>query len=202
MSWASFHQVSKGDYPHGSDSASLEFLQKWTEVTAFDDLDELLLHAHINAETATWLRNTCSLERLSRLTVHPSSTATSALSQAVSSLRVLKLVGNFEHEQIFDILTRHGASLQEIANIPSYRESVNARNDRKTLFGTRETLHPYRSYSWRCGRSQNIPIDRPNYGWTYARIAIRAPEVSDEHVLYSPDNGCVRKMRGMIDLIK
>ncbi|GIZ39950.1 hypothetical protein CKM354_000331100 [Cercospora kikuchii] len=110
----------------GPDSATLEALQRWSEVTAFENLEELKLHQYIDAETATWLLNSCSLERVSRLTVHPASIAIPALFQKVGSLNELKLVSNFDNVQLVDILTRHGQTLQELAIIHPLSDSMNA----------------------------------------------------------------------------
>ncbi|CAK1355047.1 unnamed protein product [Cercospora beticola] len=110
----------------GPDSATLEALQGWSEVTAFENLEELKLHKHIDAETSTWLVNTCSLELVSRLTVHPASIAIPALFQKVGRLNELKLVSNFDNVQLVDVLNRHGRTLRELAIIHPLSDSMNA----------------------------------------------------------------------------
>ncbi|WPA96611.1 uncharacterized protein RHO25_001218 [Cercospora beticola] len=110
----------------GPDSATLEALQGWSEVTAFENLEELKLHQHIDAETATWLVNTCSLELVSRHTVHPASIAIPALFQKVGRLNELKLVSNFDNVQLVDVLNRHGRTLRELAIIHPLSDSMNA----------------------------------------------------------------------------
>lgn len=110
----------------GPDSTTLEALQRWGKVTAFGNLEELKLHKHIDAETATWLVNACSLERVSRFTVHPASTGIPELFQAVGNLNGLKLVSNFDNVQLVDILTRHGPTLQELAIIHPLSDSMSA----------------------------------------------------------------------------
>ncbi|USW57279.1 Putative leucine-rich repeat domain superfamily [Septoria linicola] len=117
----------------GPGSATLAALQRWSEVTTLSRLEELRLHECIGTDTVDWLSTSCSLARVSKLTIHPASGQIAGLFRTIGNLTELKLVGNFDNEQIYGVLRRHGTSPKHLSIIPSFVHSTSAADMAETI---------------------------------------------------------------------